>query len=352
MALIIYILIIILNLIPILFGKKSVIVQVATLFVICALFVGSRGTGDLDNYIQMYEYDLENLRGVQFAYWGMMDFCKSINLTFYQFRFVVTSVSLVLLYVFFRKTSLNPHVVLIAYLLSVFFMDDIQIRNFIADSYLYMGLIFIYSQNKNWKTWLSLFIVLASLNHVLFLAYFVLLLYKANIKFINYYTLALLFLTVFLVFNKDQAGFLVKIMSFVDSEKADIYSESTTRYGALMIVGIQVMTLFMINYLMKHSSSRYDGKLKVFFQITYRLNLMISICLPLMVIDFNFYRLLRTFVLVNVICVSNLLYVTRKPYVFYFMVLYVLMWVDIDLLSADNFSQRVVRVFENNTLKW
>ena len=334
--------------------KKSISIQAITLLFVCLIFVGSRNTLDLDNYIEMYETDLESIRGLQFYYWGLMNVCIDLGLSFYQFRFVLSAIALTLLFIFIRKASYNPHLVLLIYLLYPIFMDDIQIRNFVATSFLYIGIYYALEEKRNWKIYLSISILLATFNHVLFLVYFVFLLSINNKRKLYYYIAFFFLLTIFLVLNKDRLGLLYTIMTFVDSGRADTYAEASTRYGALLFVIYQAITLALYRKLI--SLFRYQSfpdKIIRTANILFRLNVLISVCLPLIVIDFNFYRLMRSMFIVNVICFSNtLFFANKRRNILLYIALYFYLWVNVDLFAANNFEERVIPIFQYNTLSW
>lgn len=354
MAFIIYIFVLGVNILFAVAKKDSSFVQILTLCFVCALFVGSRDTFDLDNYIQMYERDLIQLRGLQLLYWELMDLCQQIGLNFYQFRLVISAISLSLFYFFIRKTSQNPHIVLLVYLLYPVFMDDIQIRNFVSTSLLCVGIYYLLEEKKNWKVVYSIFVLLAMLNHVLFLIYLIFLIQLKKKEFASLYVVFFCILTIFLVFNKDKLGFIYSIMAFIDADKSEIYAQSTTRFGALMFVAYQLITLFIYKRLIRRVSHHvYPEKIYKYTHIMYRLNVLISICLPLIVIDFNFYRLMRSIFMINIICFTNILVTTmRKGEIFSYTLLYFYLWASVDMFAANNFVERVVPIFENNTLSW
>ena len=120
--------------------KKSNFFAGMAYFTIFILMTYNSGGPDIANYINGYINSLVGNTG--FGEGGfnlLMKLGNILHLSFYSFRAVLTIVCLLLLHHTIKFYNANENSVISLYMLFLFFMDTIQIRNFVVE------IIFIYS---------------------------------------------------------------------------------------------------------------------------------------------------------------------------------------------------------------
>ena len=180
MIYVIYAVIEILNKFMMIIKNNSRIVGFFTLFFIWCLLVGNVETPDTNNYL--YQYNNLNITAYhskEIGYIFLIRIGNKLGLEYFQFRMLVLIPCLMLIHITIKKYSGNYHYVYFYYLLYSFFMDAVQINNFIAMSFLIYSMNYLNKGESYSRVKFICCILLASSIHTASLFYLVML-------FVNY----------------------------------------------------------------------------------------------------------------------------------------------------------------------
>ena len=150
MTIAIYLITILINSFYAIKKEKSKILLLGSLIII-VLLVGGAGPSyftpnhslDYKRYVNLYDKSvaMSIFSDLQIGYISLMKLSHLINLDFMSLRIIVITICYLLLYVFvIEKYSFNPHFIILMYLLTPMIVDSDQFRNFIAMTFLLIGL--------------------------------------------------------------------------------------------------------------------------------------------------------------------------------------------------------------------
>lgn len=333
-----------------------------TNFLIFVLLTGSRDEIDLKSYLIIYDMPDIVENGFQILFYGLMKNFHHLGFSFFEFRGLIFGISLFCIYVFFRKISLNMHLMYSFYMLYLLFLDYIQFRNCFGASLFYVALLFLVLQKKNWKIWFSVFVVLASLVHSSFWAYLIFLLIPSerweNAKMIKTIALLAFSFSIFVVFFRNALSFTTDVISIVDGEKSLRYAERSTNFGGLYFIFLHLFSSFIIGLMSwkyddfhgGHYALKVDGELinvKRSLRMIFYVDLLAFALCPFIVYSITFYRLLRNLYLLNIAGFSIYGLKNRSVCMTFLLVFYSILWIFIEF-GGDNFRRLVLPLFETN----
>lgn len=312
-ARIIVILLILLNLFVALNKKRSKPLLVVTSFFIILFFVGSRGVLDLPVYNDFYRYGFEHFgNGGQFLFQGFTLWCSRIGMPFDIYRLIISVVGISLYCVFIERHSPLPNLVMAFYMCYLMFMDDVQIKNFIACAAFGMGLSHLLKHDKNWKIQYVIWIIVAGTLHSSFWVYFLLLLIpkdEKKDKLMILIGLAALAFSIFVLFFRDHLNEIALIFSFIDEEKTEKYAVESNNFGSALFIIIQffaVSCLFILKkYLVKNKVIKYHGySISQSLQLIFIVDVLSLMLVPAAIFSITFYRLVRNLFMLNAVAFS------------------------------------------------
>lgn len=343
--------------------KKVDFVIVVTNVLIFFLISQSRDNVDLLSYLISFDNPYIVEGNPQILFYGMMRLFKQLGYTFFEFREVIVAICLLLMYVFFRKLSLNIHLMYSSYMSFLIFFDYIQFRNFFAATIFYIVLCFVVEGRGKWKIWFAIFVILITLIHSSFWAYLIFLLIPSTewqkSKMIKVIALSTLIYSIIAVFFRNLIFFTTDIISSVDYDKSQQYAKVSTNLGGLYYIFLHAFLTCTIGYLVQqykkipllvntlNTNSCFIDKRKSLQMIFYIDLLAFALC-PLVVFSITFHRLLRNLFLINIVAFSIVGFKNRPVWVFVLYLLYLLLWMFIGL-SGENFQRLVIPLFETNT---
>lgn len=335
---------------------------VLTNFLLFFAISGSRDDLDLKSYLIIYDLFDKIDVGYQFLFYGVTKFFHILGFSFFEYRGIIVSVCLLCMYIFFRKLSLNIHLMYSFYMLYLCFLDYIQFRNYFGASLFYIALIFLVLQKRHWKIWFSVFIVLAAMIHSSFWVYLIFLMIPSekwgNARMVKTIALMAFVFSIVAVFFRNTLSFTADVISIVDSEKTMRYAELTTNFGGLYYIFLHLFSTFSMGMLARQYNNpleneyalSVDGNLinvrRIVCTIFYIDLLSFAFC-PLVVFSITFYRLLRNLYLLNVIGFSIYGLKNRPIWVFSLLLIYLFLWIFVEF-SGGNFNRLVMPLFETN----
>ena len=288
--------------------KPSVGILLFTAFVILLLWVGVTDGPDILNYHMHFARVEERLA---FNGWHQIGFnfpvymLKILGCSFYQYRFTATLIAMLLIYICLKKLSTNIHIVLCGYLLSEFFLEGVQFRNFLAIPFLLIGILILIRRMRMWRLWYAVTIAIAASIHNSFWVYLLFLFVpdtRSNIKKIAWvYGMIALVLTAFFFVFRNHLDIVSNFLISFDETRGLRFTHYVTRLGILVPVTLQSLAIIIVGFICKKISRVPDVNLQDLktVQIILGINLLACFFLPLCILQITFYRLIRNLLLVN-----------------------------------------------------
>lgn len=274
-------------------------------------------------------YNTPSVKGVEFGYYFLVKIFNFLGFSYSTFRMILSIIGILLIDQTVSKLIKNKSPFYLLYFIYPFFMDVVQIRNFLAMA------LFIFSApylTSNKKTDLLKFLVImfiASSIHLISVFYFPLAFFvkffknKKNILFKILFTEFVVFL-IFISSNEylfnHFSNFLFSVINSFDY-RANFYFYKQTRLGFLYLWFLQLMnfTLSYYSYSLykrrlknlreanKLSTTRKKSEFEIsnfqlkFLEIVFLINLYAFSFLPFYVFQYSFSRLMRNIVPLNLL---------------------------------------------------
>ena len=343
--------------------KQSVMVLLLTLAVILLLWVGNGDGPDIANYHIHFVTSGERLfkyRLYQILYNYPMFFFREFNFSFYQYRFWVTLLSCGIIYKSLCKFNTNIHLVLFAYLCLEFFMEGIQMRNFLAIPFLLVGFVILAKRMFCWRVWFLLTIGLATSIHSSFLAYSIFVFIpSSNVRIKNKMLWACLLgaigVIAFFFFFRSQLGFLINALVSFDETRGLHYTQKTTRLGILVPIFLQSLAIYIVNFIRLKISQCNDKSKKniaadiqtvtTILWIDVLATYLISFC----ILELTFYRLIRNLLLINWVAIGIGTKYFHKDMIFRFMKWgYLFSWIIAEFVIWNDWKNILPYFFTSN----
>lgn len=246
-------------------------------------------------------------------------------------------------------------------MLFLFVMDDIQLRNFFACTFLYLGILVLFSNLKAKKIFFAILIIFASTIHVSFYAYLLFLIVPLNDTDAKYgIKMGLIFfcLSILFLFFRQYLSFVSNILSIVDSKRAEGYSLLSSNYGGAYFILIQSVTsvFFWRAYCQEclNPTSLYDiqnkkniSQKKILF-IYMNINFIAIAYCSLVIFSITFYRLLRNLYLINIVGFYTTSIKRNNHYYWIPVIIYLVFWLFLDIFPKGHYDLYVVPIFRNN----
>jgi hypothetical protein len=385
MTIAVYFLTIICNFFLLLSRKKSKVITFLSLLVIILLMSGTGSNynfpSDYFNYFNQYQI---NSNGIDFltiqdgttllsSEIGMnilMSFGNLLNLDFEIFRFGMFSLCIFIIYcVLSAKFNINHHYVLLFYLTYPIILDSEQLSNFIALTLLIIGFGWLLREEKLSSILFIFFVLLASLIHSSFIVYIPLIAIKLTNK--KYLVRCIVFISILLiiatVLNNNQIPYISLLINNLGDSRSAIYLVNSTRLGyffPILLFSINFIMIFVSNKLLSKqislgqtissSNNSEISQVKKIVENVYWIYLVSIIYIPLFIMNINFYRLIRNYLLVNIVVyslTSRYLKNTKGEKWTYNVIAYIsiIIWGYIDLVVLNNPSNLLLNFFTNNS---
>lgn len=355
-----YIFSVILVLLNLLYGfskKQNKFILFTLILLAWIIFWGSYINPDYDVYLSIYnsngEYTTNSLE------YGFILLIKIFNLLGFNYEMFLMTVSIVafcLIHTTVKRFVVNYHYVYAFYFVFPFFMDVVQIRNFL------MMAIFIYATKflvEDKKIKYLICIIIASSLQISAFAFLPFIL--INNKGKNYIVQVVFFISIstsiILLLNNKEIPFLGNIIDFTQSDKLSFYFETTTNYGFLLYWFLQVVSFVLIS-LSRQLYKKYcnvnlkdDLKMK-YINLVYWINVVAFAYLPLYLLNSNFSRLMRNLVILNYIVIAITSYVIKNKEENRIYILIVLVYIVIlfGILQIPFFNDTIKPILENNII--
>ncbi|MFI3730996.1 EpsG family protein [Vagococcus fluvialis] len=268
----------------------------------------STNNPDIKNYQLVYDYlSISNTvfyTDFEKGFSLLMKICTMLGFNYQGFLILIATIELFLLNRLVKKLSVNPILVLILFLFFPFFLEVVQIRNFLSFLIVANSAIFLL-EGKNIKFIIG--IMIASLFHISSLFYLTFLLVYLSKEKLLYLIISTT--SIFLLLK--QKLFLLFISVLPNGERYLAYTNPSKKTTILLFI-----VFFFVNYILikelKKSAYALDNKYnhltciqKNSLEFIEKINIIIVISFIFISIDINFFRLYRNVILFNYILYSN-----------------------------------------------
>lgn len=356
-----YISLIVINLLLWLHKKKEPVILNLTLLALYILMSGNSEGPDIIGTIHVYSHPDEftfNDPGYQL----LQSLSYNVfNIDFVYFRYFLTSFCVLFIWRTIRFYNTGGHLMIALYMLYLFFMDTIQMRNFFAQVIVLYAFKYLLSERRTDHYKFIIYVLLASSMHVATLVYLLLIIPK----FINKKKTLVLFgvlgagIFVLSVLAKIAGSNFVRIvisMIITEGSRGEGYFESETNLSGLAISFTIVLGIFYCYY-MKKRLSIYGESSRAFMlsDNLFTSNIIMLVFLSMLLININFYRYFRNFLLLIYLCAE--LYLDsykengrRRWGGLLSIILITSLWFIMDIIIINGFDECVVPIFEHNFL--
>ena len=285
------------------------------LLILLAIYVGgNKDNNDIENYRRIFA-------GIETSIAPLYDLINNyaflIGMSFEIFRLMFYMVLFLILYYAISKSALNVFYVLLMYVVFPMLFDSVQMRNFSVVVLVTFAFPYLLSGKKRDQLIYTAIICIASAFHILALVYLPLLLIRkvGKSKVARFFLGMLILLILLLSIDKSNISAVVQRIAFTD--KMIKHSVALTNYGFLLYWlrhGLNVIISYFaykIAYDLNSKSLRKNESLKYSYGVL-MMNLILSIYMPLYVLEANYTRIMRNIAVINYISWSNSLILIKN----------------------------------------
>lgn len=318
--------------------KKSQIFIFVIFLISWFIFGWNTWNADYNTYLKIYN-NLNNIvvfKSVEIGFAYFMSFCRFFGFSYNTFLKIYSFIGLFIIYNSTKYFIKNYSMVIILYLIYPFFIDVIQIRNFMSFAIILFGIRFLLNDSLKSKTKYIMTILVASSFHLTSLYYLILLL--TSIKSIR--NLIYITLSIFLIITVSPKILYYLIQHFYFLEKYKAYFVTETRPFMFFLFFIYflifLLIAFICNNILVNSSIQDNERYKKFGIIVLKIDILLFTSLPLIFLNVNFYRLQRNILILNYILFS----IIYSKYIFKGSLnIFLIKWTLISIVILSNFMK-------------
>lgn len=367
------------------FGLKKRSNQIVTVVSLLLIYLFMAGAGpfypfiaDYHRYIVHYDSAMNNsiFSTQQFGYHALMKLGNIAGLPFDIFRLIVMAVCLFMLYKWvIKRYKVNANYIIALYMGYGLIMDSEQFRNWIALTVLLVGLHFLESDRAIDKGKFILILGIATSFHISFIFYMPLIFVNGkqrNYKITIFAILSLL-IALIIILNGNQIPYQQRIVQAIGDRRVENYLSSTTNFGWIIPAFLHATSIVLSFWSRKIIQNKhyyfspnfeandplYEEKKLIQNELNianmiFWINIAMTMLFPIYIINVQFYRLMRSLLLITyVICAKASYYIKRRtPNIFFngVVLFSVFLWLGIDLIHRISPNRLLLPFFFNNLL--
>lgn len=285
----------------------------ALLIIPCLLFLiiysgGILDIPDYDVYDYIYNYSSDGIWSKDIGFGAFVFALRKIGLSSFQCRLIYAVIGITVLVLSVRKNldRKGQYLFLILYFIYPFFLDVIQVRNFLAMAFMTLAMSFLIDDKKKSISSIGAFmLVSASLQKTLLFYIPFILFYKlSKTKAIKGILVIIVILSIIIGLNKNLVStfanfFFINVSDTLSGSAA--FFAVNTRYGWLYMWTISFFNLAILYYIKKKSINQPSNRNMKIVDLVFWINIYSLIALPLYVMDTNFFRIYRDLQPLNLI---------------------------------------------------
>lgn len=319
---------------------------------------------DYFNYQIMYT-SVQNssgllLEGKDLGFKLLMNLTSFLGMNYQMFIIILSFIGLILILITVKRFSPNPMYVYLLYFIFPYFLDIVQIRNFLMMSILIYSLRYLVEDKRKSITKYLVSTLIAASIHSVAVLYFPLVFVKSkNKNLIRIGVFLSLCFSVIVFANNNEIPFIKQILGlFTDNRFILRWFDMNTNFGFLLPWSIHIFS-YLIMLVSKKIINKYNQNLENnelhFFYAVYWVSVISFFFFPLYMVNTEFSRLMRNFSILYYISFSiankaiGLKNARLKLKYNLLVIIYIFILVTIQLL-IPHFDTVIKAVLENNLL--
>lgn len=254
---------------------------------------GNTFNPDTISYVRMYE-GTSGKHEIGFMF--LCDLIYSLGRTYQEFRIIVYSIILFLLFIFAKRVKANCFWVFLLYLIYPLFLDGIQIRSALSYAIALVGVTLLYSNSKYNILKFILVIFLAGTIHYMALFYLVFIFSKLGINKKTFLKIVSMLTVILLVMLYLYPKSIVELIAF-SSNKVKGNFIHHARIGIIVSIALHLggFYLYRKEYIRQMNTGKWDSK----YDIHYKINILMLLLVPFYAFSMNFFRIYRLMIFSN-----------------------------------------------------
>jgi hypothetical protein len=334
------------------------ILNVIFFIILWILFGFNNSNPDYLNYQRRYDnYLLNPEPGFRF----IIKVFNDMGFNFQEFLLIISFISLFLIIKSIKNYTNKTYLVLFLYFVFPFFIDVVQIRNFLSMVIVFYSFKYLLSYKTIDLAKYILLVILASTIHysALFYLIFVIIQFVSLEKII---LITILFVLLFSFFS--YTNILYNIMDvFFDSSKVLNWFSYRTNFGFIIPIFLQIISLFPLIYIFNKSVNKGFLKLSgnnikknkiTLINNILKINFLALILFIFYIYNTTFFRLYRNILLLNYSVIiyfsSNYINIKIKRFIFLFLVLITSFSMSYIFILNPYFDSVFITILKNNIL--
>lgn len=319
---------------------------------------------DYYNYQLMYN-DIKNSSGLLFegkdlGFKLLMNISNLLGMNYQMFVIVVSSIGLLLILSTVRKYSPNVMYVYLLYFIFPFFLDIVQVRNFLMMAIMIFSIRYLVEETRHSTLKFVIANFIAITIHSLAVLYIPLIFVKSKNKMIiRLGVFIILCVSAIIFINGNEIPFIKQIVGLFTNNRFILrWFEFKTNFGFLLPWFIHIMTYFLM-LLSKKIIAKNSHDLDIievrYFYVMYWITVLGFFFFPFYMVNTEFLRLVRNFSILNYISfsISNKAIgkknIKLKSEYNFLIIIYTLLILTIQLL-VPHYETVIKPILENNLL--
>ncbi len=328
--------------------KNQLLVWIAFVLIFILMTYNFKGP-DIGNYINGYINSLDGDAGfTEIGYKFLMRIANTLNLNFFSFRAIISVVCLILFHSTIKFYKSNENIIIGLYMILLFFMDTIQMRNFVVAIIVLFSTKYLIDKSNFSALKYILCIIVATIFHSIAPIYLLLLVCKYIRNRKVFYAMLVFSICSFIFFFISR-GTLNSMLMFITKllgVKTE-YSGSATRYGFIPVFLVYIFSMIMMHIYI----SRINKNTKKYeiLNTIWNIYVVMSLLLPLLLINTNFYRIFRNISLLGLLFfgISSNEYEEQQVRVIPMYIITVGWWI-IEVVLYNNIKTIILPIFSGN----
>lgn len=337
--------------------KKNTLLFINFVFIL--IFMSGYAEG-VDIFAYKYNYELfaegKEMMFDDIGYVVLSKLCVNLNLTFWGFKFLATFLALLLLFSGIKRLHVNPHFVLACYMSYQMMTDTIQYRNFLGWCILFFSFPFLFENTRKGNVKYIIGVIISALFHSALLAnlLFILIGKKSIIRFMrNTIIFVGVVLSVLTLLNNYRVPFIDIVINMFSLDYVGGYTNEAASgpHGVSYLLSIITVIAEITFFGYQFRIYKPDEKAKNLFNID-KLSVLF---LPLCIMSFQFYRLIRNIKLLSLCGVDwcyqkNLRSSNHRRIVLAFCIVFLGFWIYSDFFRFVTLNN--MRTLFDNNIYW
>ncbi|MDE7257109.1 MAG: EpsG family protein, partial [Clostridia bacterium] len=314
---------------------------------------------DIGNYLYDYNSNVSGQVLIPDKGYNILRYCFSnfLKVDFFTFHIFVALVCIALIRSTILYTKANENLVIGLFMSYLFFIDTIQIRNLIVESIFIFAARYLFTDKKFNTLKYIICIFIACLFHKIALIYLILLVCKLKHRKPLINACFVLSVAAFLFFMVSRSSLRSLIILFTRIlNLKTTYNFTETRLAFIPVIALYFAELFvMAYYRRKIKNSRFSCAEAKYLECIVEVQMLLAISLPLLLLNMNFYRIVRNILILKYIAYAMILQKIPKKYALWwgltaFIIVSTTGWFISDYMIINNFAIIAEPIFTGNLI--